>query len=66
MTVDTIGSLNLAAQGRGDGNIAANLNDVDIEPFAAKESAVFGDIKIDGGNAAAGNRENQFLNGLGR
>ncbi len=45
--------MNLSAQCRGDGDVAANLNDVDIESFAAEKSALFGDIKIDGGNAAA-------------
>jgi hypothetical protein len=54
----------LSAQGSRDGNIAANLNDVDIEPFTAEESALFGDIKIDGGYAATGNRENEFFGGL--
>jgi hypothetical protein len=54
----------LSAQCRGDGNVTANLNDVDIEPFTAEKSALFGDIQIDGGNTAAGDRKNQLLGGL--
>ena len=58
---DPVGRLHLAAERRRDRHVPADLHDVHVEPFFAKEAPLLGDVEIDRGDASAGNRKNDFL-----
>src|SRR5580765_933258 len=58
---DAIRGLHLAAQRRRDRDIAADLHDIHVEAFIPKEASLLGDVKIDGGDAPAGNRKDDLF-----
>ncbi len=53
--------LHLAAQRRRNRDVAADLHDIHVEAFIAKKASLLGDVKIDGGDAPAGNRKNDLF-----
>jgi hypothetical protein len=53
--------MRVAAKQRGDGNVASHLHHIGSQAFLAEKSLFPGDVKINGGNAAAWIGDHDFI-----
>ena len=53
--------MSIAAQKRGDADISPYLDDLRLQAFLAEIAAILSNIKIDGGDAANGIGDDDFL-----